>query len=276
MKRSSSITSSSSSNHTTLFDEQNSVHDTSYLESTKYNSRSNRYHPKARLSSSHPLSSNKAASTFNLIESHLDSASSLLQDSNSLSTEMLSENEKNREKWRSLILLIPVRLGGEVFNPIYTESIKELFTHPACLGIIGGRPKHSLYFVGIQQDKLIYLDPHNDQEAIDANTSDFPLRSYHCDFPRKMSISRMDPSCTIGFYCPNRESFLELTNSVKDFIKPSHQKITYPFFVFEESSAPKNETKTNLEEKTVKIKHQFINAYGQVESEIDADEFVMI
>ena len=55
-----------------------------------------------------------------------------------------------RNKWRSLILLIPVRLGTDKFNQIYSTSLTDLFTHKQCIGIIGGRPKHSLYFIGFQ------------------------------------------------------------------------------------------------------------------------------
>lgn len=53
-------------------------------------------------------------------------------------------------RWKSLILLIPVRLGAEKFNSIYSPCLTTLFSIKECIGIIGGRPKHSLYFVGYQ------------------------------------------------------------------------------------------------------------------------------
>ena len=52
--------------------------------------------------------------------------------------------------WKAIILLVPMRLGAEILNPIYSSCVKALFTLDNCLGIIGGRPKHSLYFVGFQ------------------------------------------------------------------------------------------------------------------------------
>lgn len=61
-------------------------------------------------------------------------------------------------KWKSLILLIPVRLGTEKFNPIYAPCLTALLSLEQCIGIIGGRPKHSLYFVGYQGRVFIILN----------------------------------------------------------------------------------------------------------------------
>ena len=56
-------------------------------------------------------------------------------------------------------------------------------------------------------DKLLNLDPHFCQLAASINSSDFDIRSYHCRTPRKLTASKMDPSCTIGFFCHSREEF---------------------------------------------------------------------
>lgn len=144
-------------------------------------------------------------------------------------------------KWKSVFLFVPVKLGAEKFNQIYAPCLTALFTLEQCIGVIGGRPKHSLYFVGYQDDKLIHLDPHYCQEMVDVWSADFLLSSFHCKSPRKMHISKMDPSCCIGFYCKTKEEFFNLIETVKTVVYPPANKsedgAEYPMFVFSEGSS---------------------------------------
>jgi hypothetical protein len=45
----------------------------------------------------------------------------------------------------------------------YIPLLKETFTFPQSLGILGGKPGASTYIAGVQDDRALYLDPHETQ-----------------------------------------------------------------------------------------------------------------
>ncbi|KAF7294385.1 Cysteine protease [Mycena kentingensis (nom. inval.)] len=117
---------------------------------------------------------------------------------------------------RPVLLLLGLRLGIDNVHPIYYSTIEELFAFPQSMGIAGGRPSSSYYFVGAQGDGLFYLDPHHSRPALplrppppgtteltddyySALYSTLELQTYHCDKIRKMPINALDPSMLIGF-----------------------------------------------------------------------------
>ncbi|XP_022688503.1 cysteine protease ATG4D-like isoform X3 [Varroa jacobsoni] len=119
--------------------------------------------------------------------------------------------------WKSVILLIPLRLGGESININYLQSIQDILADPRlnCIGIIGGKPKHSLYFMGFQGNKLIFLDPHYLQSAVNTRAVPFDESSYHCSGARKISFAKLDPSAAIGFYCATQRDFEDFVGLVQ-------------------------------------------------------------
>ncbi|OBZ79635.1 Cysteine protease ATG4 [Grifola frondosa] len=71
---------------------------------------------------------------------------------------------------RAVLILVGARLGLDGVTPVYYDVIKTLFTFPQSVGIAGGRPSSSYYFVGSQADTLFYLDPHHARPAIPLRT----------------------------------------------------------------------------------------------------------
>ncbi|KAF8708097.1 Peptidase family C54, partial [Rhizoctonia solani] len=77
-------------------------------------------------------------------------------------------SRRSASKWggRAVLILVNIRLGLDNVNPIYYDALKSLFQFPQSVGISGGRPSSSYYFVGSQADSLFYLDPHHTRPYI--------------------------------------------------------------------------------------------------------------
>jgi len=183
--------------------------------------------------------------------------------------------EASERKWNGVIIFVPVRLGGESFNPAYSHCIQQFLADSKCIGIIGGRPKHSLHFIGWQDDKLIHLDPHYCQEVVDVSKSDFPLQSFHCLSPRKMSLSRMDPSCTIGFYCRSEEDFNAFAKLAKQVVSKQCDSAAYPIFIVADGKSSDGNLDHHFREDLFSCQDYRLDS--DLNSDIDSeDEFVLV
>ncbi|XP_059053287.1 cysteine protease ATG4D [Achroia grisella] len=181
--------------------------------------------------------------------------------------------------WKSLILLVPVKLGTDKFNPIYGPCLTSLLTLDFCIGIIGGRPKHSLYFIGYQDDRLIHLDPHYCQEMVDVWQPQFSLQTFHCRSPRKMPLNKMDPSCCIGFYLATQHDFDTFVNVIMSFLIPQgvSANFEYPIFTLQNGSCSKVLDPPNIRHSIYETESNWVTSSIQdYDTDIESEEFVLV
>lgn len=106
-----------------------------------------------------------------------------------------------------LVLLVPLVLGVGRLNPVYAPQLSAILAMPQSLGIVGGRPGSSLYFVGYQDESFLFLDPHQVQPAA---TSDELWTTFRCDVLRTLPLPSIDPSLALGFHCKDTAQYLDL------------------------------------------------------------------
>jgi hypothetical protein len=123
-------------------------------------------------------------------------------------------------EFRSLLLFIPLRLGQEKFNLEYKEAVKACLSLPQSVGIIGGKPRHALYFIGHHGDNLLYLDPHTTQSSVSCSDTSgmVPDHSYHCSQPDRMNVSELDPSVALAFFCRDESDFDDLCGGLRESV----------------------------------------------------------
>lgn len=116
--------------------------------------------------------------------------------------------------WRSLVIMVPVRLGvGQRIFADYIPKLAAYLRFPQSLGFVGGRPRHSYYYVAVRGHNAYYLDPHVSQPYQPMGRN-FSVASFHCASPDKMSLANIDPSLALGFYCDDRSDFDDLCRRI--------------------------------------------------------------
>ncbi|XP_071839278.1 cysteine protease ATG4B-like isoform X2 [Apostichopus japonicus] len=120
----------------------------------------------------------------------------------------LAASESSSSSWKPLVLFIPLRLGLNEINNVYINRLTNCFKLPQSLGVIGGKPNHAHYFIGVHDKNLVFLDPHTTQPTVDFDQwGHIADESYHCASVSTMLISSLDPSIALGFYCRTEAEF---------------------------------------------------------------------
>mmetsp|Transcript_6093 Transcript_6093/g.9961 ORF Transcript_6093/g.9961 Transcript_6093/m.9961 type:complete len:582 (+) Transcript_6093:144-1889(+) len=118
----------------------------------------------------------------------------------------------------SLLLLLPLRLGLDKFNPMYIPAIKEFLRHKNSVGILGGQVNRAIYFVGYRGDVLLGMDPHTVYKTpslADPFPSAEHLEQIHRNDLHELNFNLLDPSLALAFYFHDRYEFKAFCDETK-------------------------------------------------------------
>ncbi|KAJ5053565.1 Cysteine protease atg4 [Penicillium rubens] len=117
------------------------------------------------------------------------------------------------------LILIGTRLGIDNVTPAYWDGLRAALTYPQSVGIAGGRPSASHYFVGAQDCHLFFLDPHTTRPATlyrpDGLYTQEELDSYYTSRLRRIHIKDMDPSMLIGFLVKDEDDWADWKKRIR-------------------------------------------------------------
>ncbi|KAK6705621.1 Cysteine protease atg4 [Fusarium graminearum] len=124
------------------------------------------------------------------------------------------------EDFHPTLVLVGTRLGIDKITPVYWEALIAALQMPQSVGIAGGRPSSSHYFIGAQGSFLFYLDPHHTRVALPYHEDPIEytseeIASCHTPRLRRIHVREMDPSMLIGFLIQNEVDWQELKRNVK-------------------------------------------------------------
>lgn len=120
------------------------------------------------------------------------------------------------DKWQPTLILLGIRLGIDRITPVYHAALKSALEMPQSIGIAGGRPSSSHYFIGHQGDSFFYLDPHSTRPALPQQLSTEDIETCHTRRVRRLGIAEMDPSMLLGFLIRSKEDFEEWKKAVSE------------------------------------------------------------
>ncbi|KAJ5772039.1 Peptidase C54 [Penicillium odoratum] len=123
-------------------------------------------------------------------------------------------------QFQPTLILLGLRLGIEQVTSVYWDGLRAALKYPQSVGIAGGRPSASHYFVGVQDSHLFFLDPHTTRPTLPHHQLDEPYTaeergSYHTRRLRRIHLKDMDPSMLIGFLIKDEADWTDWKQRVK-------------------------------------------------------------
>ncbi|RDW87214.1 cysteine protease ATG4 [Aspergillus mulundensis] len=119
---------------------------------------------------------------------------------------------------RPTLILLGLRLGIDRVTEVYWDGLKAVLQLPQSVGIAGGRPSASHYFVAVQGSHFFYLDPHHTRPASKhsepSSYTEEEVDTYHTRRLRRLNIQDMDPSMLIGFLIKDEDDWKDWQDRV--------------------------------------------------------------
>ncbi|OQD88651.1 hypothetical protein PENANT_c003G08802 [Penicillium antarcticum] len=117
------------------------------------------------------------------------------------------------------LILLGIRLGIDHITPVYWGGLQAALQYPQSVGVAGGRPSSSHYFVGAQDSHLFFLDPHSTRLATPYRPNELytpeELDSYYTTRLRRIHIKDMDPSMLIGFLIKDEDDWADWKKQIE-------------------------------------------------------------
>ncbi|TVY21950.1 putative cysteine protease atg4 [Lachnellula arida] len=123
--------------------------------------------------------------------------------------------------FKPTLILVGTRLGLDKVTPVYWEALKTSLQMPQSIGIAGGQPSSSHYFIGVQGPHFFYLDPHQTRpalplpEKLEGYTQE-DIDSCHTRRLRRIHVKEMDPSMLIAFLIRDENDWKDWRQAVQE------------------------------------------------------------
>lgn len=131
-----------------------------------------------------------------------------------------NEIEENYINGISTLILIPIMLGIEKINDNYVEILLNCFELKQNVGIVGGKPRQSFYFIGKQKENIFFLDPHIVKNAFLYDVSDNNNFSQENDMIKYIDVYDIDPCMLLCFVVKTKDDYdefkLDVVNKINN------------------------------------------------------------
>ncbi|KAI5236875.1 hypothetical protein E4T43_08344 [Aureobasidium subglaciale] len=130
-------------------------------------------------------------------------------DSNVYQDSFISVARDKDGSFQPTLILLGTMLGISGVTPSYREGIKAALRLSQSVGIAGGRPASSHYFIGTQADHLFYLDPHTTRPLLPSSPSEADIATCHTRRLHLIPLEGMDPSMLLGFLIRDEADWID-------------------------------------------------------------------